>query len=154
MTRPLLIRRDARDEMECAACGGTMRLYGIEAHPVIARTDLQTYVCVRCDHVQTKSVPMPGRRKGRPMNGLDQESAFDAETTRLLGAAFDAVWEAVLASAGAPPDARQANTLREALAKRIIERVCHGERNLQRLVEDALQLWQGSPSAKIELPAG
>ena len=95
MIKSALIRRNAPDEMECGACGGAMRLYGIEAHPAIAATDLQTYVCLRCDHVQTQAVPAPGKRKGAPMNGHAQEDAFDAETTRLLGAAFDAAWEAV-----------------------------------------------------------
>jgi len=158
MTRLARIPSDTPDEMECGACGGTMRLYGIEAHPALGGTNLQTYVCPRCDHVQTKAVPALGRRtigkrKGRPVNGLAQGDAFDAETTRLLGAAFDAAWEVVLASGSPPLDVRHATAVREALAKHIIERVGHGERNLQRLVEDALRLWQGSPSARIKLPA-
>lgn len=40
----------------CAACGVTMRLYGIEPHPALNRTDLRTYVCPRCDKVQTAAV--------------------------------------------------------------------------------------------------
>ena len=161
MIKRALTWSDTPDEMVCGACGGTMRLFGIEAHPAIGGTNLQTYVCPRCDQVQTNAVPALGQRKKRPMgrrngrlvNGADQDDAFDTETTRLLGAAFDAAWEAVLASGSAPLDARRANAVREALAKRIIERVRHGERNQQRLVEDALRLWQGSPTAKIELPA-
>jgi hypothetical protein len=152
MMKRALIRRNAPDEMECGACGGTMRLYGIEAHPAIGGTDLQTYVCLRCDHMQTKAVPAPGKRKGAPMNGHAQEDAFDAETTRLLGAVFDAAWEAVLASDRPPVDPGHAATVREALAKRILERVRHGERDPRRLVADALRLWQGSQAAKIELP--
>jgi RNA polymerase-binding transcription factor DksA len=42
----------------CRDCGAPMRLFGIEAHPTVDRTDLRTYVCSRCDEVQTENVPL------------------------------------------------------------------------------------------------
>jgi hypothetical protein len=33
----------------CQVCGVTMRLYGVESHPTLTCTDLQTYVCPRCE---------------------------------------------------------------------------------------------------------
>jgi len=35
-----------------------MRLFGIETHPTVERTDLRTYVCTYCDEVQTGDVPL------------------------------------------------------------------------------------------------
>ena len=43
----------------CRDCGAPMRLFGIEAHPTVDRTDLRTYVCSYCDEVQTEDVPLP-----------------------------------------------------------------------------------------------
>ena len=42
----------------CRDCGASMRLFGIEAHPTVERTDLRTYVCSCCDEVQTENVPL------------------------------------------------------------------------------------------------
>ena len=42
----------------CPECGAPMRLFGIEAHPSVERTDLRTYVCSHCDEVQTENVPL------------------------------------------------------------------------------------------------
>ena len=42
----------------CHRCGAPARLFGIEAHPTIERTDLRTYVCDECDAVQTEIVPL------------------------------------------------------------------------------------------------
>jgi hypothetical protein len=47
-----------RSRPTCPDCGAAMRLFGIEAHPTLARTDLRTYVCSCCDEVQTQSVPL------------------------------------------------------------------------------------------------
>jgi hypothetical protein len=33
-----------------------MRLFGIEPHPTVERTDLRTYVCSDCDEVATEIV--------------------------------------------------------------------------------------------------
>jgi len=42
----------------CRDCGASMRLFGIETHPTVERTDLRTYVCSYCDEVQTEDVPL------------------------------------------------------------------------------------------------
>ena len=65
-------------------------------------------------------------------------AAFDPKAVAILGAAFDAAWDA-LQKSGSPlaSDAR-AMTTRERLAKRIIEMGQKGMRNHQRLVEDAI----------------
>jgi hypothetical protein len=33
----------------CDSCGGPTRIYGIEPHPRLADTDVNTYVCDACD---------------------------------------------------------------------------------------------------------
>jgi hypothetical protein len=35
-----------------------MRLFGIEAHPTIKRAELHTYLCPRCDAVETQMAPI------------------------------------------------------------------------------------------------
>ena len=65
-------------------------------------------------------------------------AAFDPEAIAILGAAFDAVWDTVRKSGSPLADEAQAAITRERLAKRIIELGQKGERNHQRLVEDAL----------------
>ena len=47
----------------CPECGAPMRLFGIEAHPTVERTDLRTYVCSHCDEVQTEDVPLSLKMK-------------------------------------------------------------------------------------------
>lgn len=64
--------------------------------------------------------------------------AFNSESTRLLGSAFEDAWQKLTTSEGALTDERRAALLREVLAKRIIELGRHGERNHDRLVENAL----------------
>jgi hypothetical protein len=143
--------------LNCPTCHIPMRLFGIEAHASFASTDLQTYVCPRCDGVQTQAVPTtsgaPKRRRSQMETPamFSQQTAFDAETTRLLGATFDAAWEAVLASGEPLVDARYVSSLRESLAKCIIEMVQHGERDPGRLAEFALQPLGLSRSAGIKL---
>jgi hypothetical protein len=53
---------------QCPDCGVPMRLFGIETHPSIDRTDLLTYVCSQCDEVQTENVPR-ARPNGRAEGG-------------------------------------------------------------------------------------
>ena len=65
------------------------------------------------------------------------DAAFDTEATRLLSAAFEAAWQ-VVKSSGAVADEAHAASIRECLAKRVIELGRRGERNQDRLVEDAL----------------
>jgi hypothetical protein len=57
---------------------------------------------------------------------------------QLLGAAFDAAWDTLQKSGSRPADEAQAATIRDGLAIRIIEMGQKGERDHQRLVEDAL----------------
>jgi hypothetical protein len=57
MTQLAPIRAERRACPKCRDCGSTMRLFGIEAHPTIDRTDLLTYVCSYCRGVQTEIVP-------------------------------------------------------------------------------------------------
>jgi len=73
-----------------------------------------------------------------PMVALLSNAAFDAETTQLLGAAFEAAWEKVKTAGGARAEECEAALTRELLAKRIIEMAKRGERDLDRLVENAL----------------
>jgi len=42
----------------CTQCGGPTRLVGIEPHPTRARTDLRTYQCRVCEHVQAKVIAL------------------------------------------------------------------------------------------------
>jgi len=71
------------------------------------------------------------------MVALLANAAFDSETTELLGAAFEAAWEK-LKTAGTLAEGSDAALTRELLAKRIIEMAKRGERNPDRLVENAL----------------
>ena len=66
------------------------------------------------------------------------DKAFDAETTQLLGSAFDAAWATAAASNGPLLDERHVASMRELLAKFIIATVEQGERDPNRLMEKAL----------------
>jgi hypothetical protein len=70
-----------------------------------------------------------------PLASLLEQTAFDADTTSILTTAFDQAWSKVK-----PTDAALSNEtmVRTALAKRIIDRATQGERNMDRLVEDAV----------------
>ena len=129
------LRAERRSCPKCRRCGVAMRLFGIEPHPTIDRTDLLTYVCSHCDGVQTEIVP-PAKLK--PMGGLLTDKAFDDETTRALGSAFDAAWERVEATNALPADKGQVASMRELLAKFIIAKAEQGEKDSKRLVETAL----------------
>ena len=73
-----------------------------------------------------------------PILPFGGDAAFDSETTRLLGAAFEAAWKKATASdASAAAETRAALT-REILAKGIIETAKRGERSHDRLVAGAL----------------
>jgi hypothetical protein len=48
---------EARGNVKCRVCNDMMRLLGIEAHPTIDGADLRTYVCPRCDALETETVP-------------------------------------------------------------------------------------------------
>lgn len=129
------IRAERRSRPKCHDCGATMRLFGIESHPTIDGTELLTYVCSHCDEVETKTV-VPGRLT--PMSSLLGEKAFDAETTNVLGSAFDAAWERIEATNTVPADKGQAASVRELLAKFVIAAVEQGETDPSRVMEKAL----------------
>jgi len=140
MTQQAPTMAERRSRPKCSKCGATMKLFGIEAHPTIDRTDLLTYVCSHCDGLETETLPhansKPVSNKG--MNFRLANKAFDTEATQLLGSAFDAAWETVKASNGPLLDKCYAASMRELLAKFIIETVEQGERDPNRLIEKAL----------------
>ena len=67
-----------------------------------------------------------------------QGNSFDPEAVAILGAAFDAAWDALQKSGSPLVSDGHAMTARERLAKRIIEMGQKGTRDHQRLVEDAI----------------
>jgi hypothetical protein len=78
------------------------------------------------------------------------DAAFDAEATQLLGSAFEAAWQAVKSSGNGLADEARAASIRECLARRVIEMGRRGERNHDRLVEDALlHLARSKPALNI-----
>ena len=135
MTQLAPTRAERRSCPKCRDCGATMRLFGIEPHPIIEGTDLLTFVCSRCDGVQTENDP-PAELK--PISSLLANNAFDAETTRVLGSAFDAAWEKVEMTSMMPTDKRQIASMRELLAKFVISKAEQGEKDPKRLIETAL----------------
>jgi hypothetical protein len=144
MTQQAPTRAERRRRPRCRDCGVMMRLFGIEAHPTIDRTDLLTYVCSHCDGLQTEIEPreklklVPLSRMVMPMGPLLENKAFDAETTRLLGSTFDSAWQRVEASDSLTTDKGLTSSMREVLAKFIIAMAEQGERNPNRLIESAL----------------
>jgi len=66
------------------------------------------------------------------------ETAFDPDTVALLASAFDTAWNTVKKSGSPLAADDQAASTRELLAKRIIATAQKGERDRQRLVDDAL----------------
>jgi hypothetical protein len=67
-----------------------------------------------------------------------EEAAFDADSVRVLTAAFDEAWQSIQSSGISLPSAAYANAIREILALRIIEMARLGERDRRRLCDDAL----------------
>ena len=79
-----------------------------------------------------------------PIDALLANTAFDPPTLTLLASAFETAWDTIKKS-GSPLAANdQAVSTREVLAKRIIEQGKQGERDPQRLVDDALAHLTGS----------
>ena len=79
-----------------------------------------------------------------PIDALLADTAFDSDTTALLASAFDAAWDTVKKSSSPLAANDEAASTREVLAKRIIEMGQQGERDRQRLVDDALAHLAGS----------
>jgi hypothetical protein len=73
-----------------------------------------------------------------PIDSLLSNTAFDPDTITLLASAFDTAWDTVKKSGSPLAADGQAASTREVLAKRIIEMGKKGERDPQRLVDDAL----------------
>jgi hypothetical protein len=149
------MKAEALDDVRCDLCGVTMRLFGIERHPGIDHADLRTYVCPRCDNLQTEAVANEvltmENKMDEPIDALLKGKTFDAESTRLLGSTFDAAWEIIAASGSPFADAQSVSLLRELLAKLLIEMVVHGERNPDRLLENALGRAALSSVPNVEL---
>jgi hypothetical protein len=51
--------REIKTCPDCDRCGAGTRLFGIELHPTIDRSELHTFVCGQCDAVQTEVMPLP-----------------------------------------------------------------------------------------------
>jgi hypothetical protein len=79
-----------------------------------------------------------------PINSLLANTAFDADTTALLASAFDTAWDTIKKSGSPLAADGHAALTREALARHIIEMGQQGERDRQRLVDDALAHLAGS----------
>ena len=73
-----------------------------------------------------------------PIDSLLENAAFDLDTTALLASAFDSAWDTVKKSGSPPAADGNAESTRDLLAKRIIKMGQQGERDRQRLVDDAL----------------
>jgi hypothetical protein len=73
-----------------------------------------------------------------PILSFGGAAAFDSETTRLLGSAFEAAWKKATASDRLADDEPRTALVREILAKGIIEAAKRGERSHDRLVAGAL----------------
>jgi hypothetical protein len=67
-----------------------------------------------------------------------ENSAFDPDTIAILAAAFETAWDTVRKSGSPLAADDQAASTRERLAKRIVAMAQQGERDRQRLVDDAL----------------
>ena len=80
------------------------------------------------------------KKAAMPMAKLLPSRAFDPETTSLLGAAFDRAWQTVQTSGSPLAAEKHAAATREILAKKILAAGHRGERNMNRLVEEALAL--------------
>ena len=73
------------------------------------------------------------------MGSLLAHKAFGAETTRVLGSAFDAAWKTVEATNELPTDKEQVASMRELLAKFIIAKAERGEKDPEQLIETGLR---------------
>ena len=65
--------------------------------------------------------------------------SFDPEAIKILASAFDEAWGAVQRSSSTLCRPAYAGTIREVLAKRIIEMAQHGQSDAHSLCDDAVQ---------------
>jgi hypothetical protein len=69
---------------------------------------------------------------------LLEQSAFEPEVIEILAAAFEDAWATIEKSGSSLASPRYKRVAQEILAKRIIETAQRGERDRQRLSEDAV----------------
>src|SRR6266508_6899223 len=79
------------------------------------------------------------------MTSLLEQVHFDYDTTRLLTEAFDEAWEIMKVAGGPLVEEDQAPSTRTLLAKHIVDLALQGERDLDRLIDGALDCLAGSP---------
>jgi len=79
-----------------------------------------------------------------PIVSLFAQAGFDAETTRLLGQAFDSAWETLTKAGGPLVNEDHATSTRTLLASHMIEMASRGEKDLDRLIDGALDRVTGS----------
>ena len=79
-----------------------------------------------------------------PIDKLLASAAFEPDTVALLASAFDTAWDTVKRSGSPLATEDRAAATREALARHIIEAGKEGERDVRRLVDDALAHLIGS----------
>ncbi len=95
---------------------------------------------------------MPIASRNGSVLAFCDSSAFDSETAALLSRAFEAAWKRVRLPSSADP--LRVDRVREVLAKQVIEIGRRGERNHERLVQNALDRLAGSrPTSDIEIIA-
>ena len=112
----------------CQRCGRLMRLIASERQPVEAKTDLLTYCCMTCDEYLV--VPdLHGTHAA--IVDLFCSTAFDPETVKLLGDAYDKARKSL-------HDNGQPHIVNEVIAERIISLAKQGERDADSLCKGAL----------------
>ncbi len=112
----------------CQRCSGLMRLIASERHPVDAKTDLLTYYCTACDEYLV--VPDLHETPAAIVD-LFCSTAFDPETVKLLGDAYDKARKSL-------HDNGQPHIVNEVIAERIISLAKQGERDSDSLCNRAL----------------
>jgi hypothetical protein len=73
-----------------------------------------------------------------PLSPYLSDGHFDPETVSLLGTAFNHAWREVEARNGFLTDEQAANLARQTLATHIIAAAKEGERDVNRLVDNAI----------------
>jgi hypothetical protein len=58
---------DATHGPACSQCRGPTRLTGIEPHPTQSHTDLRTFQCLLCNHVQATVIAVEGNAQQGPV---------------------------------------------------------------------------------------
>lgn len=122
----------------CRRCGGATRLFGIEPHQTIEQAVLRTYVCDRCDSVETALTGSAEKKAAASALSPFTSKAFDDQMTTRLGEAYEAAWRALEASGSPLAEGTRAAATRERLAKCILEIGRRGETDCDRLAERAL----------------